>query len=181
MQTKLDFTTNKASEPKTKYIAEPQNIIIDDENYGDLPLIQIGRNPRPGISKRRKISSSKDIASLARIFWNHTTIDLYEEFYAVYLNRSNRVLAIAQISKGGVSGTVADPKIIYGYALTCLASSLILIHNHPSGNLNPSEADRQLTQKLKEAGKFLDTPVLDHIIVTPDFDQYFSFADEGLL
>jgi DNA repair protein RadC len=84
-----------------------------------------------------------------------------------------------QISSGGVAGTVADPKMIFKHALEQLASSIILIHNHPSGNLTPSQADKDLTRKLKEAGRMLDLPILDHLIFTDK--SYFSFADEGLL
>ena len=95
------------------------------------------------------------------------------------LNRANKVLGIYPVSKGGVSGTLVDPKLIFSVALKCNASSIILAHNHPSGNLFPSENDKELTQKLKSAGNFLDIKVLDHLIITPE--GYFSFADEGLL
>ena len=95
------------------------------------------------------------------------------------LNRANRVIRKVQISQGGVAGTVADPKIIFKFALEDLASGLILAHNHPSGNLTPSQADTNLTQKLKESGKLLEIQVLDHLIIAGH--KYFSFADEGLL
>ena len=95
------------------------------------------------------------------------------------LNRANKIIAKKMISRGGISGTVADPKLIYSSALDSKASSLILVHNHPSGNLEPSNADKALTRKLKSAGEFLDLPVLDHLIVTGS--GFFSFADEGLI
>lgn len=103
----------------------------------------------------------------------------HEEFWLLLLNRANEVLRPVQVSAGGVSGTVADPKIIFKQALEYLASAMILVHNHPSGNLTPSQADKDLTRKLKDAGRLLDIPVLDHLIFTDN--GYLSFADEGLL
>jgi len=102
-----------------------------------------------------------------------------EQFWVILLNRANRILKKEQISSGGVSGTVADPKIIFKAALDQYASSIILVHNHPSGNLKPSQADIDLTNKMKAAGKLLEIPVLDHIIFGDE--GYFSFADEVLL
>jgi DNA repair protein RadC len=103
----------------------------------------------------------------------------HEEFWILLMNRANEILRPVQISAGGVSGTVADPKIIFKQAIEHLASSMILLHNHPSGNLTPSQADKDLTRKLKDAGKLLDIPVLDHLIFTDK--AYYSFADEGIL
>ena len=103
----------------------------------------------------------------------------HEEFWIIILNRANYVLRKDQISRGGISGTVADPKLIFKSALDHGGSSIILAHNHPSGNLQPSQADITLTRTLKEAGQFLEIPVLDHIIVSDN--SYFSFADEGML
>jgi DNA repair protein RadC len=103
----------------------------------------------------------------------------HEEFWILLMNRANEILRPVQISAGGVSGTVADPKIIFKQALEHLASSMILFHNHPSGNLTPSQADKDLTRKLKDAGKLLDIPVLDHLIFTDK--AYYSFADENIL
>jgi DNA repair protein RadC len=103
----------------------------------------------------------------------------HEEFWILLMNRANEILRPVQISAGGVSGTVADPKIIFKQAIEHLASSMILFHNHPSGNLTPSQADKDLTRKLKDAGRLLDIPVLDHLIFTDK--AYYSFADEGVL
>lgn len=102
-----------------------------------------------------------------------------EAFYILLLNRANRVIDRIQISQGGVSGTVVDAKLIFQKALDRLSSSIILIHNHPSGNLNPSENDKIITKKLVAGAKLLDMHVIDHLIVYND--QYFSFADEGLI
>lgn len=103
----------------------------------------------------------------------------HEEFWILLLNRANRITSKQLISKGGQAGTVADPKIIFNTALQNHASSVILAHNHPSGNLKPSQADIDLTRKLRSAGAFLDIPVLDHLIVTES--GFFSFTDEGML
>lgn len=103
----------------------------------------------------------------------------HEVFYVLYLNRANKIIHEQIISSGGQTGTVADPKIILSIALNVKATTLILAHNHPSGSLKPSRADEDLTRKIKEAARFLDISVLDHIIVADN--GYYSFADEGLI
>ena len=130
-------------------------------------------------STRPAIRSSGDSYNLLKKYWDPGKIEFTEQFKALLLNRTNRALGLVNISTGGVSGTVADPKIIFIAALKANASGIILAHNHPSGNINPSQADIALTKKLKQGGQLLDMPVLDHIIVT--VDGYYSFADEGLL
>ena len=112
-------------------------------------------------------------------YWNLDQIDFVEHFKVMLLNRANRVIGISDISTSGVSGTVADPKVIFVIALKANASSIILAHNHPSGNLNPSQQDINLTNRLKQAGEFLQLSVLDHMIITRY--GYYSFADEGLM
>lgn len=155
---------------KFKGIGEAKAITI-------VSALELGRRRKESTpEKRPKITCSKDVYNLIR----PNLLDLsHEEFWVIIMNRSNQVIASQPISSGGVSGTVADPKMIFKKALDYLASSIILVHNHPSGNINPSEADKQLTIKMKEAGKFLDIPVLDHVIFTDN--NYFSFADEGIL
>ncbi len=135
-------------------------------------------------SLRPKITSSADVVDVLRIKWKKNRIGFVEEFKVLLLTRSSQLIGIVSISQGGLSGTVVDPKLIFAAALKSGANSLILAHNHPSGNLRPSEADIRLTRKMKEAGlarpgQFLDLPVLDHIILTQE--SYYSFADEGLL
>jgi len=129
-------------------------------------------------SDRRKVSGSADMADILRNVWSDR-IEYVEEFLVICLNRANMVLGWAKVSQGGISGTVADPKVIFQVALKANASSIIIAHNHPSGNLQPSEADINLTRKIKDAGLSLDLPVLDHLILTPE--GYYSFADEGLI
>lgn len=129
--------------------------------------------------EQTKIVSSELAYKIVLSCWDKSIIELQEEFKVLLLNRANKVLGIYSVSKGGVSGTLVDPKLIFSVSLKCNASGLILVHNHPSGNFNPSECDKQLTQKLIKAGNFLDIKILDHLIITPD--AYFSFADEGIL
>ena len=127
--------------------------------------------------KKVKIQTSKDSADFFREVWEG--IDIYESFFVIYLNQANNTIGWYRASQGGLAGTVADPRLILKKALDILATSMILCHNHPSGNLKPSRADEILTDKIKGGGAFMDIKVLDHIILTED--SYYSFADEGLL
>jgi len=130
-------------------------------------------------SERPLIVDSTDSNKLFRLHWDENKLGFIEQFKVALLNRANRVLGIYEVSTGGVSGTVADPKLIFVAALKASASGIIVCHNHPSGNLLPSRADEQLTKKIVEAGRFLDLPVLDHLIISTE--GYFSFAEQGLL
>ncbi len=142
-----------------------------------ISALELGRRRKTGEPvKREKITGSEDAY---RIMQPYLMDQMVEQFWIILLNRANMVIKPELISEGGVSGTVADPKVIFKKAVEKLASSIILVHNHPSGNLTPSQADIQLTQKLKQAGKSLDLPVLDHLIFTDH--AYYSFADEGML
>lgn len=130
-------------------------------------------------SDRPKISTSAESFRVLLSTWNTGTIGFLEEFKILLLNRANRVIGCYEVSLGGISGTVADPKVIFAAALKSCASSIILAHNHPSGNLSPSTADIQLTSKIKQGGQLLDIAVLDHIILSAE--EYYSFADEGII
>jgi DNA repair protein RadC len=125
-----------------------------------------------------KISCSRNAFDYLKSIWGDT-MEYKEQFVILLLNRASKVLGWAKISEGGISGTVADPKVIFQIALKGCASSIILSHNHPSGNVQPSENDILLTRKLKSAGEFLDLPVYDHLIINPV--GFYSFADEGLM
>ena len=141
-----------------------------------VSALEIGRRRKTENQKTEKITSSADVFELMK----PELSDLpHEEFWLLLLNRANKVIKKQPISQGGVSGTVADPKLIFGHALNYLASGIILVHNHPSGNTKPSEADKRLTRQMSEAGKLLEIAVLDHVIFTDG--GYFSFADESLL
>ncbi len=111
--------------------------------------------------------------------WDMNRIELVESFKILLLDRRNACIGISEISMGGVSGCLADPKIIFATALKSRASNLILAHNHPSGQVEPSNADIAISRKLREGGRVLDITVLDHLIVTPE--KYYSFASEGVL
>ena len=130
-------------------------------------------------SLRPKISGSKDAYNILAENWDNSKIEFVEQFKVMLLNRANKVLGIFEVSSGGSTGTVADPKLIFAAAIKANACGIILAHNHPSGNLQPSQADNELTRRMKEGGKLLEIQVLDHVIVT--IDGYFSFADEGLI
>lgn len=131
-------------------------------------------------SERPKVTTSRDAFNLFKQNWDENKIEFIEQFKVLFLNRGNKVLGIFELSSGGVTGTVADPKLVFTAALKLNACHIILCHNHPSGNLKPSQADEALTQKIKEAGRYLDLPVVDHLIISGE-DYYYSFADEGLL
>ena len=130
-------------------------------------------------SERPSVATSSDAYKVLLQTWDEGKLDLVEQFKVLFLNRANKVLAVFQASSGGITGTVADPRLIFTAALKANAVSIILAHNHPSGNLKPSRADEELTNKIKQAGSFLDIKVIDHVIVTSE--GYLSFADEGLL
>lgn len=123
-----------------------------------------------------QIKCSKDVADIFQPLLSDLD---HEEFWVLFLNRSNRVISRIKLSQGGISGTVTDVRMIMKKAIEHLASGIIVCHNHPSGNLNPSESDTKITQKIKEAGNLIDIQLLDHLIISEK--DYYSFADNGLL
>lgn len=155
---------------KFKGIGKAKAVVI-------IAAMELGkrRNEAVVIAKE-KISNSKDAFEIFRSTMGDQP---YEEFWIILLNKANKVIQKCSISEGGISGTVVDPKKIFKIVLDHHASSIILGHNHPSGNVQPSEADHKITHKLKDAGMMLDVAVLDHLIIGDD--KYFSFADEGVL
>lgn len=126
-----------------------------------------------------KVTDSRIIYDLIINQWDSGTIEYQEEVKIILLNRSNIVLGIYEMSKGGITGSVVDIRVILGVALKCGASSVIMVHNHPSGKLVPSDSDKTITTKLKKACQLLDIGLLDHLIITKE--GYYSFTDEGLL
>ncbi|MCF8368345.1 MAG: DNA repair protein RadC [Bacteroidales bacterium] len=161
---------NVAELKKFKGIGEAKAISI-------IAALELGKRRRGAEAlDRKKITSSRDVFEyFASIIGDST----FEAFYILLLNRANKVLRHIQISEGGVTGTVADPKKIFKMALENNATSIILCHNHPSGSVNPSTQDITLTKKLKNAGDMLDIPVLDHLIIGEE--KYYSFADENMM
>lgn len=155
---------------KFKGIGEAKAISI-------IAALELGRRRKETARQQHiLVHSSKDVYEAIRAQFADLN---HEEFWIMLLNRANKITSKHLISKGGQAGTIADPKIIFNIALQHHAASVILSHNHPSGNLKPSQADIDLTRKLKSAGTFLDIPVLDHLIVTDN--GFFSFTDEGML
>lgn len=130
-------------------------------------------------SERPKITCAKDAYEIFLKHWEADKLEFVEEFKVILMNRANKVLGICNLSSGNVSGTIADPKQVFTAALKANASYVMICHNHPSGSLKPSRADEILTNKMREAGRFLDLPLLDHLIIAAE--GYFSFADEGLI
>jgi DNA repair protein RadC len=142
-----------------------------------VAALEIGRRRQAGrYLQKPVVSTSRDLASyLQALFRDHNR----EVFAVAFLNQSNKINHIETVSKGGITGTIADPRVILKKALEENAVSLVLCHNHPSGSLKPSRQDEEITKKIKEAAKYFDIKVLDHIIVSDS--GYFSFADEGIL
>lgn len=127
---------------------------------------------------RAKITCSADGAKYARQFYGND-IGIYESFFLIMLNQGNNTIGHVKISQGGIAGTVVDPRIVGKYALESLACTLILVHNHPSGNTNPSHSDKLITVKLQKMLKYFDINILDHLILTED--SFLSMADEGIM
>jgi DNA repair protein RadC len=142
-----------------------------------MAALELGRRRKSAeIIEAAKIRSSNDVYTIFNPLLGDLT---HEEFWLLYLNRSNKILSRHKLSQGGISGTITDVRLIIKKALELLASSIIICHNHPSGNLDPSEADNRITQKIKEAAACFDINLLDHVIVTDN--GYYSYADSGSL
>jgi DNA repair protein RadC len=139
--------------------------------------LELGRRRKLAESPDKvQIKCSKDVADIFHPILSDLS---HEEFWILFLNRSNRVINRMKLSQGGISGTVTDVRMVMKKAIEYLASGIIVCHNHPSGNLNPSESDSKITQKIKEAGNLMDIQLLDHLIISDK--DYYSFADNGLL
>ncbi len=145
-----------------------------------LTEITVAYRPKKTIVELPKITSSIDAAFYLIGGFDPKTIGMQEQFVVLYLNQANHILGLYRASVGGITGTVADIRIILSIGLKVLATAIIVGHNHPSGNLKPSNCDEKLTRKLKESAKLMDIKLLDHLIITPSH-QYYSFADDGLL
>ena len=144
----------------------------------EITIVYVNRQKA---KERQQINSSADAHQYFLRGFNADTIAVQEEFMAIYLNRANQVLGLYKVGRGGMTGTVADPRLMIAVALKIAAVGIIVAHNHPSGSMRPSRHDEELTNKLKEGARFMDIKLLDHLILAPDGEQFFSFADEGLL
>jgi DNA repair protein RadC len=152
---------------------------INENRIYQVAEIQLTYKSDVRPSLRPKISSSRDAYNILLENWDDSKIEFVEQFKVMVLNRANKVLGIWDASTGGVTGTVVDPKLIFATAIKANACGFIMAHNHPSGNLQPSQADIDLTKRMKEGGKLLEIQLLDHIIITTE--GYFSFTEEGLI
>lgn len=154
---------------KFKGIGEAKAITI-------IAALELGRRRRAEeLPELKKITSSKTAFEIMKPIIGELS---HEEFWVLFLNNANKVIYKSQLSKGGIAGTVVDPRLVFKLALENGATALILCHNHPSGSLIPSDADKQITRKMKTAGEILDVKVLDHVIITES--KYYSFVDEGI-
>ncbi|MES2653301.1 MAG: JAB domain-containing protein [Bacteroidota bacterium] len=141
--------------------------------------IKVSYLPHFKASERPKLTSSQQVYTILLDNWDLGLIELQEQFKIILLNQRCRVLGICEVSRGGITGTIVDAKIIFGIALKAGACAIILAHNHPSGNLKPSKSDLQLTEKIWQGGKLLDISVYDHLIISAD--GFLSFAKENLM
>lgn len=149
------------------------------QNWNMVSEVELVYKSKVKASDRPQLNRGSEVGKFLKQNWDLNRIELQEQFKVILMNRNHRVLGLYEASSGGMFGTVADPKLIFIAALKINACNLIIAHNHPSGNLTPSEADKKLTQRIKYGADLLDMRLLDHIIITTE--GYYSFADEGLL
>jgi DNA repair protein RadC len=152
------------------------NSLSTKKTYRMVSKLRLVKEPTELLSEN--FTTSWQAADFARTLYKED-IEIYESFYVLFLNRANRVTDYCLLSQGGCSGTVVDPKLLLNYALGNLTQALIFVHNHPSGNTQPSEADKKLTSNMVTMLKVFEIALLDHIIITRE--GYFSFADHGLI
>ena len=143
------------------------------------PQINVCFNLESSITKQCQLTNSNQVYDYCLKIWDHGTISLYEEVKAIYLNRDNRVIGYRNIALGTTYQAVVNVKLLVYIALECNACGIVVAHNHPSGNVKPSKPDHNLTEQIKEALKFFNLNLLDHLIITKE--NYFSFADDGIL
>ena len=149
---------------------------IGVEPYETVTKVRLVKEPTERLTFA--ITTSSDAYKFALELYD-ADIEILESFFCIFVNRANIVTSFAEISRGGTAGTVVDSKIIFKMCFDLMAHGIILVHNHPSGNTVPSQADINLTKKIKEIAQYLEIQILDHLIVTPH--NYYSFADNGLM
>lgn len=174
---KVNGDLNELGKLSVSELKKMEKGLGDTKSITIVAALELGRRRQSSeVREKPIIRTSRDLFD----FIYPELADLkHEEFFVLYLNRRNQVLAFKNISSGGVSGTVADTKIILKHALELLASGIVAVHNHPSGNIQPSEADKKLTKNIKAAALLMDIALIDHLIIGDK--SYLSFADEGLL
>lgn len=161
---------------KQTFLPDPTAAIASCHKVSEVELIY---RTKVKIQDRPMVHQPKDLLFIFLMYWNLDKIELIEEFKLLLMNRANRVIGIYEVSSGGLNGTVADQRLIFAAALKAGASGICLCHNHPSGNIQPSEHDKRLTRQVKEGGVILNITLIDHLIIAKE--SYYSFAEEGLL
>lgn len=150
-----------------------------NQNWQMVSEIELVYKSRIKASERPQIKSSKEAYNLLRSTWDQGKIEYFEQFKILFLNHSFKVLGLYEMSSGGITGTIVDLRMIFSAALKANATSIMIAHNHPSGNTRPSDADKHMTAKIRQAGELLDIKLMDHIIITSE--SYYSFIDNGAL
>lgn len=149
------------------------------QNWQIVSEVELVYRSKVKASERPQIKSSKEAYNLLRSSWDPGKIEYCEQFKILFLNQSFKVLGLYEMSSGGITGTVVDLRMLFSAALKANATSFMMAHNHPSGNTRPSEADKYITKKIKQAGEMLDIHLLDHLIITSE--SFYSFTDDGAL
>ena len=144
-----------------------------------LAELKVAYRSRTKADKRQPIRGPEDVERYLRAIWNECTLELVEEFMVVCLNGNHQAIGWVKVSTGGLTSSQVDPRVVFAVALQTASTAIIVAHNHPSGSLEPSKEDREVTRRLKEAGNLLGIKVLDHVILTREAS--FSFADSGML
>lgn len=171
----VDYNLNELSKLSLTKLKQFKGI-GDAKAITIMAAMELGRRRKAENTKPVRIQSSRDVHE----YMSPMLEDLpHEEFWIIFLNNSNKIIKSVQLSKGGLTATVVDVRMLFHTALDCLATAVVLVHNHPSGSLTPSREDKNITNKIKEAGKVLDIHLLDHLIISQN--GYLSFADEGIL
>lgn len=149
------------------------------QNWQIVSEIELVYKSRIKASERPQIKSSKEAYDLLKSTWDQGKIEYFEQFKILFLNHSLKVLGLYEMSSGGITGTIVDLRMIFSAALKANATSIMIAHNHPSGNTRPSDADRYMTNKIRQAGELLDIKLMDHLIITSE--SYYSFTEDGVL
>ena len=173
-QSSTDFLHKPFEPTKEELKSEFRARVLEQIPIAEIKL-QYNKEVSP--QNRLKISNSQQTTEILRALWDYDTLELQEYFKILYLNNYNQIIGLYPHSKGSITGTIADIRLILAGALQCGAVAMIIAHNHPSSNIKPSEADKKLTEKINKASELMDIKLLDHIILTKD--DYYSFADEG--
>jgi DNA repair protein RadC len=150
-----------------------------NQDWQTVSEIELIYKSKVKASQRPQIKSSKDAYALLQSTWDQGKIEYFEQFKTLFLNHSFKVLGLYEMSSGGITGTVVDLRMLFSAALKANATNIMIAHNHPSGNPTPSDADKHMTNKIKQAGEILDIKLLDHLIITSE--SYYSFIDDGAL